>query len=48
LRDKRKRVTNFLSCLETYNKWAKNSNEHTELNVEQILDKIQKEEQIYL
>ena len=31
-----------------YNKWAKGSNEYSELSKEQILDKIQKEEQIYL
>ena len=48
LQDKSKRVSNFLSCLETYNKWAKGSNEYSELSKEQILDKIQKEEQIYL
>jgi len=48
LQDKSKRVSNFVSCLETYNKWAKGSNEYSELSKEQILDKIQKEEQIYL
>ena len=48
LRDKGKKVTNFVPCLETYNKWAKSSNEYSELSEEQILDKMQKEEQIYL
>jgi hypothetical protein len=48
LRDKSKSVSNFMSSLETYNKWAKSSNEYPELSEEQILDKIEREEQIYL
>ena len=48
LRDKSKSVTNFISSLDTYNKWATSSNEYPELSEDQILNKIEREEQIYL
>ena len=48
LRDKSKSVTNFMSSLDTYNKWATSSNEYPELSEDQILNKIEREEQIYL
>ena len=48
LQDKSKSVVNFLSSLETYNKWAVDSNEYPSISEEEILDKIEKEDLIYM
>ena len=47
LQDKCKSVVNFLSSLETYNKWAVDSNEYSPISEQEILDKIKKEDLIY-
>ena len=43
LSDKSNKVINFVSCLETYNKWAIDTNEYSQLSESELFDRIEKE-----
>ena len=47
LEDKTKKVVNFSSCLERYNSWTESSNEFPKIWVDEISEKIAKENEIY-
>tara|TARA_Y100001972_G_C7637921_1_gene320380 strand:- start:349 stop:1305 length:957 start_codon:yes stop_codon:yes gene_type:complete len=47
LHDKKKRVKNFESVLDTYNNWASKTNSHKVITLTQIQDRIRKENVIY-
>ena len=47
LKDKRKKVINFSSCLDRYNTWTESSNEFSTIEVDEISERIAKENKIY-
>ena len=47
LEDKTKKVVNFSSCLDRYNTWTESSNEFPKIWVDEISEKIAKENEIY-
>jgi archaellum component FlaC len=47
LEDKRKKVINFSSCLDKYNTWTESSNEFSKIRIDEISERISKENKIY-
>ena len=47
LKDKRKKVINFSSCLDKYNTWTESTNEFSKIQDDEISERIAKENEIY-